>query len=83
VPSSRRTGDQAEHAGLVKASHSICPVCTMGVADWLPIQQHVNRGTAGAPRLHDQVHFAASEREHNLPRASLELDVLTFALPVA
>jgi hypothetical protein len=33
--------------------------------------------------LHDQVHFAGSEREHNLPRAFPEFHVLTFASPVA
>ena len=55
----------------------------MDVADWLPIQQHGYRGTARTSRLHDQVHFAGSEREHDLPRAFPEFNVLTFASPVA
>ena len=68
----------------IEARHSICAdVCTAGVADWLPIQQHGHRGTARGSRLHDQVHFAGSEREHDLARAFPEFDVLTFASPVA
>jgi hypothetical protein len=84
VPSPRRTGDQANHAGPIKASHSICAdVCTTGVANWLFIQQHGNRAAACGSRLHHQVDFAAGEREHDLPRALPKFDVLTFASPVA
>ena len=84
VASSRRTGDQANHAGPIEVRHSICAdVCTAGVADGLPVQQHGHRGAARGSRLHDQVHFAGSEGEQNLACALPELDVLTFGSPVA
>ena len=38
VPSSCRTGDEANHARPIEARHSVCTdVCTVGVADWLPV----------------------------------------------
>jgi hypothetical protein len=38
-----RTGGQANHAGPIKARHSMADVCTVGVADWLPIAERSPR----------------------------------------
>ena len=47
MPPSRRTDDQANHAGSIEARHSICAdVCTTGVADGFPSSSTV---TAALP----------------------------------
>lgn len=47
VPSSRRAGDQTNHAGPFDARHSVCAdVCTARATDWLAVQEHGNRGVA-------------------------------------
>ena len=84
VPSSRRTGNQTNHPGPIEARHSICAdVCSARFADRLPVEQHGDRRIPRCSRLHDQVHLAGGEREHDLAGALPELDVLAFAPPVA
>ena len=64
VPPSRRTDDQRIMRNRSTRDSICADVCTAGVADWPPVQQHGHRGTARGSRLHNQVHFAGSEREH-------------------
>jgi hypothetical protein len=83
VPSSRHTGDQSKHARPVEARYTIrADVCSAGLADRLPVEQHGDHRIPRGPRLHDQVHLTGDEGNDDLAGALPKFDVLALAVPI-